>query len=224
MSADKFSPLEIEAVIFDFDGTLGHLNIDFPLMRRRILDLSGEYGVNLNGREGRYVLELISSLKDDIGGHDDNRAREFYDRAMEIVASIEITAARKGELIPGTIELLEEFRRRGIKLGVVTRNCLAAVSLILPGIGDYFGGAVITRERTINFKPHPEHLQIALHHLSTGPEKSAMVGDHPMDILVGKSVGTTNIGVLTGYSTREELEAAGADHILAKAADLAGLL
>ncbi len=217
-------PDAIEAVVFDFDGTLGHLNIDFPTMRREVLALSAAYGVSLNGIEGRYVLETISALRQELGRQDSALAQAFYDQAMGIVSGREISAASGGKLIPGTIELLAGLKRQGLKLGVVTRNCLAAISLVLPGLADYFGGAIITRERTVNFKPHPEHLKIALAELATRPENAAMVGDHPMDILVGKSVGTLTIGVLTGYSTQEELKTAGADHILGKAADLADLL
>jgi phosphoglycolate phosphatase len=51
-----------------------------------------------------------------------------------------------------------------------------------------------------------------------------MVGDHPMDIRIGKDAGTLTVGVLTGYSTSEALTKAGADFILSKAADIIRLL
>jgi hypothetical protein len=75
---------------------------------------------------------------------------------------------------------------------------------------------VITREMTVNVKPHPDHLFVALQLLDALPERSSMVGDHPMDIKIGKRAGTLTIGVLTGYSTSDELKSAGADIIMTK--------
>ena len=77
---------------------------------------------------------------------------------------------------------------------------------------------------TRNVKPHPEHLLLALQSLGVAPESSSMVGDHPMDIKIGKQAGTLTIGVLTGYSTSDELTKAGADIIIHRAADILGFL
>lgn len=216
-------PTGIDTVIFDFDGTLGYLNIDFPLIRRKILALAAEYNAELNGCEGRYILEMIVFLKNGLTSRGNSPADEFYGRAMEIVSAEELAAARQGSLIPNTRQMLELLKKQGVKLGVVTRNCYAAVSLVLPAIDDYFGAAVITRERTVSFKPHPEHLRTALRTLGSNPEGTLMVGDHPMDIIIGKSLGCATVGVLTGYSTREQLQEAGADLVLASAAEITEL-
>jgi phosphoglycolate phosphatase len=77
---------------------------------------------------------------------------------------------------------------------------------------------------TDNVKPHPEHLLVALQSLDVAPESSSMVGDHPMDIMIGKLAGALTIGVLTGYSTSDELMRAGADIIIDKAADIIDIL
>jgi phosphoglycolate phosphatase len=51
-----------------------------------------------------------------------------------------------------------------------------------------------------------------------------MVGDHPMDITLGKEVGASTIGVLTGYSSSNVLMKAGADIIIATAAGIIDVL
>ncbi len=215
---------KIDTVIFDFDGTLGYLNIDFPLIRREIMALARGYGADPDGYAGQYVLEMIGFLKNDLTQRGDSRAEEFYEKAMKIVSTVEVESARRGSLIPGTIEMLGRLQGAGFKLGVVTRNCFAAVSLVLPAIDDYFGAAVITRERTRCFKPHPEHLRTALGALGSYPEGTLMIGDHQMDIIIGKSLKCATAGVLTGHSTREQLKEAGADHVLKSAAELTELL
>jgi phosphoglycolate phosphatase len=147
----------------------------------------------------------------------------FVEKAIVLISNIETEAAKKGELIGGTREMLAELKRRNIKAGVVTRNCQAAVTMVFPDIFNYCD-SVITREMTRNVKPHPEHLFVALQSLGVAPELSSMVGDHPMDIKIGKDAGTLTIGVLSGYSTSDELLKAGADIIINKAADLIGVL
>lgn len=213
----------IHAVFFDFDGTLAKLNIDFPLMRQAVLDLAGSYDVPLQGMSNLYVLEIIKAARDLISEIHPRREEAFREQAVALITKIEIEAAKKGELISGTRELLAELKKRNIKAGVVTRNCRAAVTTVFPDISNYCG-AVITREMTPNVKPHPDHLLVALQSLGALPQSSSMVGDHPMDIKIGKDAGTLTIGVLTGYSTSHELLKAGADIIIDKAADIISVL
>ncbi|MGD1153761.1 MAG: HAD-IA family hydrolase [Syntrophales bacterium] len=213
----------IRAVFFDFDGTLAKLNIDFPLMRQAVLDLIGAYGVPLNGLSNLYVLEMIKAAQALISEKHPRKEEYFVEKAIVLISNIETEAAKKGELIGGTREMLAELKRRNIKAGVVTRNCQAAVTMVFPDIFNYCD-SVITREMTRNVKPHPEHLFVALQSLGVAPELSSMVGDHPMDIKIGKDAGTLTIGVLSGYSTSDELLKAGADIIINKAADLIGVL
>jgi phosphoglycolate phosphatase len=213
----------IHAVFFDFDGTLAKLNIDFPLMRRSVLDLAGAYGVPLNGMINLYVLEMIKAARVLISDIHPEKEKSFLEQAIALITKIEVEAAKKGELIGGTREMLAELKRRSIKVGVVTRNCQAAVATVFPDIFNYCD-AVISREMTRNVKPHPEHLSVALQSLGVAPESSSMVGDHPMDIKIGKDAGTLTIGVLTGYSTSDELLEAGADFIVSKAADIIDIL
>ena len=51
-----------------------------------------------------------------------------------------------------------------------------------------------------------------------------MVGDRKHDIIGAKANGLESVGVLFGYGSREELENAGADHIVNDVAELEILL
>jgi phosphoglycolate phosphatase len=50
-----------------------------------------------------------------------------------------------------------------------------------------------------------------------------MVGDHPLDIQLGREVGTYTIGVLTGHTRAEALFASGADLVLNRAVEILDL-
>lgn len=192
-------------------------------MRQAVLDLIVSYAVPMNGLNNLYVLEMIKAAQKLIYETHPSKEEGFAKQAITLITKIEIEAAGKGELISGTRDMLAELRKRNIKAGVVTRNCQAAVTMVFPDISNYCN-TVITREMTRNVKPHPEHLLVALQSLGVAPESSSMVGDHPMDIKIGKDAGTLTIGVLSGYSTSDDLMKAGADIIIDKAADILGIL
>ncbi len=215
--------LNLAAVVFDFDGTLALLNIDFKEMRRDILELAASHGIAEDGMEGLFVLEMIAEIRRRVRRETPGREDSFSSRALKLVTDRELAGAAGSCLFPGVKEMFRELRRRGVRTGVLTRNCREAVTEIFPDIGDY-SDAVVTRDDTPRVKPHPDHIRVVLERLNADPRRSAMVGDHPMDICVGKNIGALAIGVLTGYSSAEDLKGAGADLILERVAEITGYL
>jgi phosphoglycolate phosphatase len=213
----------IRAVVFDFDGTLAKLNINFPHMRRAVCDLIESYHIPLDKLDNLFVLEMIDEAEALIALQHPGEKNHFKEHAHSLIANIELEAAKKGELIDGTRDMLRNLKNREIKTGVVTRNCLSAVTCVFSDIHAYCE-VVVTREMTRKVKPHPEHLLTALTLLDITPECATMVGDHPMDITLGKEVGTLTIGVLSGYSSSNDLIEAGADIIIATAAGILDVL
>lgn len=209
--------------MFDFDGTLAELNIDFPYMRRAILNLIAGEGVPSDGFAHLHILEMIDAAAGEVGKLRPGGRAAFHRQAHEIIRSIELDAAGRGRLLPGTISLLQRLRRDGRKSAVVTRNCRSAVIELFPEIGD-FCDLVLARDDVPLVKPDTDHLIRSLRALETKPQDSAMVGDHPMDMRMGKSTGTWTIGVLSGHSLEDELRQAGADVVLENAICLLALL
>jgi len=221
--SQKIIPNLLKAVLFDFDGTLAKLNIDFIQMRWAVLDLMSDYCAPPYAMGDLYVLEMIEAGKNLISGNNPGRENEFFSRAHELISHMETEGSKEGELFAGTKDMLYELRSQQIKTGIVTRNCMAAVKQLFPDI-DSCCDVVITREFTTRVKPHPDHLLTALVALDTNAGFAAMVGDHPMDIAAGKDVGVYTIGVLTGHSKAAALREAGADLIIEKAASITRFL
>jgi phosphoglycolate phosphatase len=212
-------PKSIRAVIFDFDGTLAELNIDFARMRRSVLKLIDQEGVLSEDLASRYVLEMIEAAAERLAATSSERQSIFRERAFEIIRGIEMEAASRGRLLSGTLPLLEGIRRGGCKSAVVTRNCRSAVLRVFPQI-DVYCDLLLTRDDVPRVKPAADHLIRSMLTLETAPRNSAVVGDHPMDMRMGKDAGTWAVGVLSGHSTEQELRRAGADLVLATVADL----
>ena len=214
---------KIRAVVFDFDGTLAVLNIDFSSMRERIFDLMRRYSVGEELIEERYLLEIIEEVYRILCRNNPFIAEKFYQEAHQILHEIELGAAEKGRLIPGIETTLKVLKGKGKRVGIVTRNCEDAVRKVFPAIDD-FCDVFISRNSIKKVKPHPDHLTSAMKMLDVSGEEAVMVGDHTIDIQAGKKVGMKTIGVLTGRTKREDFEKAGADYILREASEICKLL
>ncbi len=179
--------ISITTLVFDFDGTLANCPYDFAQMRRAILATAREYGVDPAQLEGFGLLEAIAEGAR-LLGDDPTRAGAFHALAMHRLCAIEYEAAAETYLLPGVVEALRQLRDAGYRLGVVTRNSAAAVERIIGEVALPVD-AMLTREAVARPKPHPEHAEQMLRLLGGTPELSLMVGDHPMDIAMGKSAG-----------------------------------
>ncbi len=63
-------------------------------------------------------------------------------------------------------------------------------------------------------KPDPEPVLKTLSDLGFAAGEALVVGDMPVDILMGKRAGSLTCGVTYGNSTRDALLAAGADYVI----------
>jgi phosphoglycolate phosphatase len=206
----------IEGVVFDFDGTLAEMKIDFPPIYTRVYELMVEHGVDASKLSETYLIELIEEVTGILGGEAGGR---FYEKAIDIVVTEELLAAEGVSLFPGTKELISQLKGMGIKVGIVTRNCAEAVLTVYPEAEsevDLF----LPRDGVKRIKPDPLHLTEALKALDVAGSRCVMVGDHPIDIKSAIGVDMIPVGVLTGHSTERELFNAGAEMVLADATRL----
>lgn len=201
----------IDAVVFDFDGALAELVLDFDEMKLRVAALAGEY-LDAPPVPGAVpVLEWVEKLTGDIGRLSENGdGQAFRARARVLIEEMEIAAASGDLLFHFTRPLLAALAKRGVKTAIITRNCRRAVERIFPDAPTYVA-AIIAREDAIRVKPDPEHLFQALRAIGAAPSRSLMVGDHPMDIATGKAAGTLTGAVASGRVSLEALTLAGPD-------------
>lgn len=214
---------EIEAVLFDFDGTLAECSIDFGEMRRRVLALLPQYGDPPVQADGKYILEVIEEAARWMEARDAAMAAAFRAAAEQVLLELELDSARRGGLIAGVPECLTALHRAGRKIGVITRNCRAAVQIVLerqPVPCDL----LLTRDDVDRVKPDPAHPRAALARLGVPPERAVLVGDHVSDIHCARAAGLRSIGVLTSTTDRAALLEAGADLVLNSAAEVGEVL
>jgi phosphoglycolate phosphatase len=213
----------IKAVVLDFDGTLAELNIDFSAMREKIFNLIEEYGVARGSLTERHILEAIDEASSLLLKRGQSLAEQFRQKAQKMLREKELEAATESSLLPGVELMLRRLRVAGVKIGIVTRNCDGAVRTICAHI-ESLCDAFLSRDSVERVKPDPYHLIALLDRLGVSVEDAIMVGDHLMDILVGKRMGMRTVGVLTGRTTRDQFLETGADYVLESASQLTELI
>ena len=158
----------IKGVIFDLDGTLIKMNLDFDELRR-LLKLPD-----------KFILEAIEEMEE--------KERQ---RCHKFLAEYELNAAKDSQLEPGVPELMQYLEEKGLKKAIATRNNLKSVEMCLERHGMNFD-AIATRE-VAKPKPDKGSLIWVSEKLGLDPSELIMVGDHPMDIMAGKNAGTSTI-------------------------------
>ncbi|MFW5869092.1 MAG: HAD family hydrolase [Armatimonadota bacterium] len=221
LQTEHFDPAGIRAAIFDFDGTLAETDIDFGLMRERVLEVADRWGLVDHLDEKRYILEIV---EDAVAMLPEGGERErFREETAKAMRDVELVFTSVASPFPGIPRTLERLRECGHRVGIITRNCRAGVQSVFDR-HPLHHEVLLTRDDVELVKPHPAHLHEALEALEVRPERALMVGDHITDIEVGHAAGTWTAGVLTAKTTRAQFEEAGAHLVLESVADLAELL
>ncbi|OPY75639.1 MAG: Pyrophosphatase PpaX [Syntrophorhabdus sp. PtaU1.Bin058] len=190
-------------IIFDFDGTLTPLTLNFDLLRAEIEAIARRYvadDVILSLRD-QYILEMINEIEATLDGKEGRFREEAYARLREL----EVEASKGKDVYPYTREVLQGLKNRGISIGIITRNCIDALRTAFPDIGRY-ADSIVTREDTKYVKPNPIHVAEVLRVFRLEPYDVIMVGDHPTDIIAGRALNMRTVGVLTGRTTRDGFE------------------
>jgi phosphoglycolate phosphatase len=214
-----------KAILFDFDGTLVP-NLDLADMRRQIAAMAKAAGVPDEIYDDLYIVEIIEASQAWLSAQDPalaNTAQAYATASHQRINDIEMQAAGNTVPFEGVRQVLGQLRDAGYRLGIVTRNCRAAVLTMFPDMDEYID-CLHARDDVMHLKPDPRHLQHNLDVLSVGASAAVMVGDGALDMQAGRALNMRCVGVLTGSNNRQALIEAGATDVLADYRGLVTLL
>jgi len=195
-------PANLDAVVFDLDGTL----IDSePDLRAALNKLFTEVGRRAVGRDevvmmvGDGVPKLVERAFRATGGLPEGGLEAPTARFLEIY---EAAPADLSEPFPGAVDILEGLTAAGARLGVCTNKPAVPTREILDhfGLAGYFGAVIGGDSLPGIRKPDPRPLAALLEALDTTPEKAVMVGDSANDVKTAKALNVPAIAVSFGYS------------------------
>jgi len=213
------------AVLFDFDGTLVP-NLDLTDMRRQIAAMAKAAGVPDSVYHGLYIVEIIEASQAWLRDQDTalaSSAEAYAAASHQRINDIEMQAASNTVPFTAVRQVLNQLRDKGYRLGIVTRNCRAAVLTMFPDMDEYVD-CLHARDDVVHLKPDPRHLQDNLDALGAEASLSVMVGDGALDMQAGQALGMRCVGVLTGSNDTRALTDAGATEVLADYRGLVSLL
>ena len=200
-------------IIFDFDGTLAdtrELIVQTNQEAQRIMGypLTGEAGILAT--IGLPLRECILTMYPDLP------AEEL---PVWIKTYREVFDSLKGQIVPRLFpnvrETLEALAGKGYRLTVASSRGTVSLKDFLREMGiapciSYVLGADDVKLA----KPHPEPVLKTLEAMSCDASEALVVGDMPVDILMGLAAGAMTCGVTYGNSGREALMSAGAHYII----------
>lgn len=183
----------MKAVIFDLDGTLIDSKIDFRIMKRRnirLLEASGVEPGLLTEEMLNYDIEkrAIEDLRQK--GVSEEEIQRAFQKVAEIMSEIELEAIEDVKLLDGVVETLENLKRLGLRIGIITRSCREYAKRILEKFElETLIDVLVARDDVSKPKPDPEHPRYLMEILGVKPSETVLIGDHPMDALCAKNVG-----------------------------------
>lgn len=207
------------AVLLDLDGTLIDSRPGIAascLATLRALGHSPDEAFDITPFIGPPLEEVLRVL---LQTYDDDRLDEAVSAYRQHYGDSGFLGS---ELYPGIGEALEDMRQAGLRIYMATskREIFArriAEHLNLAGYFDGIYGSV--HGGALDHKP--ELLAHILSERNLMASDALMVGDRRHDIVGAHAVRMRGLGVLWGYGSRDELETAGADHLVERTADLA---
>lgn len=203
----------IHLIILDFDGTLGDTRANIVLTMRQTLQRLGYPVAEEDEIASTIGLPLEEGFRQLLPGLAEDKVLEC---ALTYRDIFEVNRKKLvPKLFPGVKETLFRLREKGYVLTVASSRS----SLSLNGfLGDMeiaeYVSYVLGADSVKMAKPHPEPVLRTMEDLGYTAAETLVVGDMPVDILMGKGAGTLTCGVTYGNSSREDLAASGADFII----------
>ncbi|MCD6407859.1 HAD family hydrolase, partial [bacterium] len=164
----------IRGVIFDFDGTIVSLHIDFGEIKKRIVEKALLSDLKIPNRN-LPLLEFLEEVKRRNRGK--KEFEDFYKFACKYLKEKELEASEKSTPFPEGLKLLENLKSKGLKIGIITRNCKEAVEKVINKFNIPYD-ILLTRDDVEKVKPDEIHLKEAIKRLGLKKKEVIMVGDH----------------------------------------------
>lgn len=215
--------MNIRLVIFDFDGTLGDTRQNIVITMQQSMRLMGLPVADEAVCGSVIGLPLRDCYRHIYPHLDDDRAEAcaeayrqlFFANAKDLVP----------KPFPQVVDTLHAIQAMGITMSIASSRTSASLHRLVDDMGlRPCISFIVGSDEVARHKPDPEPALVTLRHFGIPPAATLLVGDMPVDILMGRAAGIRTCAVTYGNAPRADLHAAGADHIIDRFADLLPLL
>ena len=206
-------------MLFDIDGTLVqgakcHYQAYIEGVKKFYGMEDYVHSVNAAGKSDKLILREILTL----GGLTTEEIQSDFQNCLNYMTDYYLKNVQYENIhvFDGTVELLEELKRKNVLLGLVTGNLepIAHAKLGRAGLDSYFsfgGFGSDNADRSLMVK---KALSIAKNQFGFNGDKIFVVGDTPRDVEAAKAYNLKTIAVATGMYSVKELRDCGADYVI----------
>jgi phosphoglycolate phosphatase-like HAD superfamily hydrolase len=167
------TPKKYDSFVFDLDGTLFSIPVDWASVRKRVEDISGE---------ALAPAPLFLQIREMVGRRPELRALLF-----PVIDSFELKASDGTKPEGGSLDFLRRISEGRRKAGLVTMQGDALYDKICDrfGLKKYFA-VCVTRNNSLD---RTEQLLIALRSMAATPQVTLFIGDTANDQVCGRRIG-----------------------------------
>lgn len=213
MSGEEHAPRAgFDTFIFDLDGTLLDTLPDLVVLTNTAL------------REQGFPERTRDEIHSFVGGGAEvlirmavppeatpEQTQVTLERWRELYPVIGLDLTRP---YPHMVETLQELKRRGVRLGVLSnkfdQGVQEVIASFMPGLFDVLHG----EREGIPRKPDPTGLLRTMDELGAAPERTAYVGDSRNDVATSRNAGVFGVSVTWGYTSSELLGSVNPDAMI----------
>jgi HAD superfamily hydrolase (TIGR01549 family) len=198
----------LRSVVFDFNGLLVN---DLELHEQAYLRAAADLGFPLSEAIVRQYVSCtpyekrvyyFGDITDESWEDISQRKKEYY-----------FHMAEQRELLYPDVEEVVTHLAKTYPLGVISNTTREYFERSFPRSLAALFKETLFADEVDKPKPSPEPLLKILQALGIAPKEGCYVGDSLLDVKMAKAAGVRIFSVTTGYETREELTAAGADAV-----------
>ena len=196
--SDRSRPLDVDAVLFDLDGTLADTAGDLAgavnrLRRERGLGPVATEAMRAHASSGARGL-LFAGM----GITPDDP--QFPALRDAFLLHYESCLAETTRLFAGVAKLLDTLEARGLSWGIVTNKATRFTKPVVAALKlDTRAKTIVSGDTTPHAKPHPEPLLFAARALERPPARCVYVGDDLRDVQAGIAAGMPTLVARWGY-------------------------
>ena len=205
----------MRACIFDLDGTLTNTlesltySVNETLKEMGLRTISSEQCRQFVGNGARCLMKRVLQVSGDENAGRLEEGMKVYGRIFGANCTYHVTPYE------GIPEMLDELKKRGMKLGVLSnkphgQTVDVAEKIFGSGMFDEIQG----QSESLARKPDPAGVFYLLEKMQISKEECLYIGDSEVDIATGSAAGVKSVGVSWGFRSRETLKEAGAQIII----------
>ena len=214
---------KIEAILFDFDGTIADTSEDMVECLNILLKNHSKEDVDIRKAKNFISKGAAGLINFAFPKISDEEKKLYISEYLEIYKN---NLYIKTKLFSGIEELILSIIKKQYKWGIVTNKPSYLVNPIIEKINfTYSPNCVVAGDTLSVKKPNPEPLIHAAKLIGCDPSLCAYVGDDIRDITAANSAGMISVAALYGFiEDLQQVNEWGSDYMINKPLDLESLL